>query len=106
MNPTPPPEHDFPFFARQEMEAPETYGETILAVNQVPIEDNGERLVDPRELDRRILVASAHPWTRFPPTPWVREGVARLLSAAPELLAPRHPIHIIAGYPSLHAQRA
>src|SRR5947209_2254082 len=106
MSATPAPEPDFPFFARQVVEPPETYGETILAVNQVPIRDNGERLVDPRELDRRIVMATAHPWTRFPPTPWVREGVARMLAAAQEALAPQHRIQIIEGYRSLDVQRS
>src|SRR5262249_25214522 len=65
---------------------PETYGETIVAVCRVLIEENGERLIDPRDLDSRILFAAAHPWTRFPRTPFVRETVARMLAAAPALL--------------------
>jgi len=88
------------------MAPPETYGETISAVNQVPIEENGERLVDPREVDGRILVAAAHPWARFAPTAWVRETVARMLGAAQEALAPSYRIQIIEGYRSLDVQKA
>src|SRR5262245_24761028 len=95
MNPTPHGELEFPFFARQVVEPPETYGETILAVNQVPIRENGERLEDPRDLDPRMVVATARPWTRYPPAPWVREAVARMLAAAQEALAPRFRIQII-----------
>src|SRR5215831_7454130 len=98
MESTPTSEPEFPFFAREAMAPPETYGETISAVNQVPIEDNGERLVDPRERDGRILVATAHPWARFAPTAWVRETVARMLGAAQEALAPAYRIQIIEGY--------
>src|SRR5262245_10607767 len=105
MTPTPHGELEFPFFVRQVVDPPETYGETILAVIRVPIQDNGERLVEPRDLDRRIVMATAHPWTRFPPTAWLREGVGQMLAAAQEALAPRFRIQIIEGYRSLDVQR-
>jgi D-alanyl-D-alanine dipeptidase len=100
------PEHELSFFAPHAVAEPETYGETITAVSRIPIEDNGERLVDPRELDGRVLFAEAHPWTRFPRTPWVREGVARMLAAAQAALPAGQRLQIIEGYRSLDVQRA
>jgi D-alanyl-D-alanine dipeptidase len=100
------PEHELSFFAPHAASPPETYGETIHAVNRVPIEDNGERLVDPRDLQARILFATSHPRGRFPRTPWVRETVAAMLAAAQASLGSGRRIQIIEGYRSLDVQRA
>src|SRR5262245_1027570 len=99
------PEHELAFFSPHAADPPETYGETIVAVSQVLIEDNGEQLVDPRELDARIDFAAEHPWTRFPRTPWVREAVGRMLATAQEALGAGLRLQIIEGYRPLDVQR-
>jgi zinc D-Ala-D-Ala dipeptidase len=99
------PEHELAFFSPHAADPPETYGETIVAVSRVRIEDNGERLVDPRELHPAILFAAEHPWTRFPRTPWVRETVGRMLAAAQSALGPAARLQIIEGYRPLEVQR-
>ena len=99
------PEHELAFFSPHAADPPETHGETIAAVSQVRIEDNGEPLVDPRELHPHILFAAEHPWTRFPRTPWVRETVGRMLAAAQETLGASGRLQIIEGYRPLEVQR-
>src|SRR5438034_8762472 len=100
------PEHELTFFAPHAAAPPETYGETIHAVSRVPIRDNGEPLVDPRDLHAGITVATSHPWAKFPRTPWVRETVARMLVAAQERLPDGFRLQIIEGYRRLEVQRS
>lgn len=100
------PEHELSFFAPDVEESPETWGETIHAVSRVPIDDNGERLVDPRDLAPRILFAAEHRHSSFPRTPFVREGVARMLAEAQRQLPPGYRIQLIEGYRPLDVQRA
>src|SRR4051812_8482294 len=68
------------FFGDLPAEPPETWGETILAVCRVPVEECGEPLVDPRALHAAITLADRHPWTRFRRTPWVRASVGQMLA--------------------------
>lgn len=102
------PEHELSFFAPEAALPPETWGETIHAVSRVPIEDNGEPLVDPRELDARIGAAVEYPWSSavsFPRTSWVRLTVGRMLAAAQAALPGGYRLHIIEGYRPLEVQR-
>jgi D-alanyl-D-alanine dipeptidase len=99
-------EDELPFFTPHAAAPPDTYGETIGAVNRVPIRDNGEPLVDPREYNWSIAVASRHPWARFPRSPWVRESVGRMLGAAQSSLPTGVRILIIEGYRRLEVQRS
>src|SRR4029453_14476450 len=99
------PENELSFFAPHAAAPPETYGETIHAVSRVPIRDNGEPLVDPRDLHPAITVASRHPWARFPRTPWVRETVGKMLATAQAALPTDRHLQIIEGYRPLDVQR-
>src|SRR5262245_1743372 len=100
------PEQELPFFAPHAAAPPETYGETIHAVNRVPIRDNGEPLVDPRDLHSRITVATSHPWAKFPRTSWVRETVGQMLAVAQARLPDGYRIQVIEGYRRLEVQRS
>ncbi len=93
------------FFAPEAAGPPETHGETMQAVCGVVIEDNGELLVDPRELDPRITFAGVHPWSGAQRTPWVRRTVARMLTDAAALLPDGLRLQIVEGYRPLEVQR-
>lgn len=100
-------EHELSFFDPHgpHLAPPETWGETMGAVSGVNIADNGEPLVDPRDLHRHIAFARTHPWIQFPRTPWVRERVGQMLAAAQDCLPEGYRIQIIEGYRSLERQR-
>lgn len=52
-----------------------SFGEPLTKLRAVPIEDNGEPLVDPRSLSKRIHFAEKHPkFEGMPRTPKVRNG--------------------------------
>lgn len=74
----------------------------------VPIEDNGEPLVDPRSLSQRIRFSEKHP--KFlelnnKRTPRVRRRVAEMLAQAAESLPKGIDIEIIEGFRPLAQQR-
>ena len=60
---------------------PRSFGEPLTKLRAVPIQENGEPLVDPRTLSRRIHFAQKHPkFEDMPRTPRVRRGVAERLA--------------------------
>lgn len=87
---------------------PRTFGEPLTKLRAVPIEDNGEPLVDPCVLSGRIIFARKHP--KFPElddrrTPRVRRRVAHILAKAAEALPAGIELEIIEGYRPLAQQR-
>jgi D-alanyl-D-alanine dipeptidase len=85
---------------------PRTFGEPLTKLRAVPIADNGEPLLDPRSLSRRLHFAAQHP--KFPDmtrTPNVRRSVAEKLAQAAELLPDGIDIQIIEGFRPLAQQR-
>jgi D-alanyl-D-alanine dipeptidase len=93
------------FFLGEPDPFPETWGETVAAVSQVPVRDNGELLVDPRERHPLILTARNQPASAHRSTPWVREAVAEMLAAAQAALPGGCRLLIIEGYRPLETQR-
>lgn len=87
-------------------EAEETYGEPLDALRAVPIVDNGEPLVDPRTLSRRVRFADKHPkFVDLPRDVRVRKSVAEKLAQAAENLPPGLVLMILEGYRPLTQQR-
>lgn len=85
---------------------PRSFGEPLSKLRAVPIEDNGEPLVDPRDLSRRVHFAEKHPkFEDMPRTPRVRRRVAEMLAQAAESLPSRVDIQIIEGFRPLAQQR-
>jgi len=85
---------------------PRSFGEPLTRLRAVPIEDNGEPLVDPRSLSKRVHFAEKHP--KFPEmvrTPEVRKRVAEMLAEAAEALPPGIDLIIIEGFRPLAQQR-
>ena len=85
---------------------PRTFGEPLIKLRAVPIEDNGEPLLDPRTLSHRIHFAEKHP--KFPDmtrTPRVRQRVAEMLAQAAGSLPDGTDIQIIEGFRPLTQQR-
>ena len=59
----------------------ETYGESIEALNRMPVVENGETLVDLRSVQPPLAFAQAHPWGAFYRRQfWVRRSVAGMLA--------------------------
>ena len=79
--------------------SPETWGESIAAVNRVVIQDNGEKLIDPRFIDPALSVAAESETL-------VRETVARMLAKAQAALPAGYRLHLLEGYRSLETQRS
>ena len=85
---------------------PRSFGEPLTKLRAVPIEDNGEPLVDPRELSRRIHFAQKHPkFADMPRTPRVRRRVAEMLAQAADSLPASVELQIIEGFRPLAQQR-
>ena len=85
---------------------PRSFGEPLTKLRAVPIEDNGEPLLDPRTLSKRIHFAVKHPkFEGMPRTPKVRKGVAEKLARAAESLPDGTDIIIIEGFRPLAQQR-
>ena len=85
---------------------PRSFGEPLTKLRAVPICDNGEALIDPRTLSRRIRFAATHPhFTEMKCVPDVRRSVAEMLSQAAEYLPHGTDIIIIEGFRPLHQQR-
>ena len=85
---------------------PRSFGEPLTKLRAVPIEENGEPLVDPRELSRRVHFVEKHP--KFPDmsrTPQVRRRVAEMLAQAAESLPVGVDIQIVEGFRPLAQQR-
>jgi len=85
---------------------PRSFGEPLTKLRAVPIEDNGDPLVDPRTLSKRIHFAQKHPkFEGMPRTPKVRKGVAERLAQAAESLPEGIDMVIIEGFRPLAQQR-
>ncbi len=78
-----------------------SFGEPLTKLRAVPIEDNGEPLVDPRSLSKRIHFAEKHPkYEDIQCTPKVRRRVAEMLAAAAVSLPDGTDIVIFEGFRS------
>jgi D-alanyl-D-alanine dipeptidase len=85
---------------------PRSFGEPLTKLRAVPIQDNGEPLIDPRTLSKRIRFAEKHPkFEGMPRTPNVRKSVAERLAQAADSLPGGIGIEIIEGFRPLHQQR-
>ena len=85
---------------------PRSFGEPLTKLRAVPIEDNGEPLVDPRTLSKRIHFAKKHPkFEGMPRTPQVRKRVAEMLAEAAGSLPDGTDLIIIEGFRPLAQQR-
>lgn len=85
---------------------PRSFGEPLTKLRAVPIEDNGESLVDPRTLSKRIHFAETHPkFAEMVRTPQVRKQVAEMLAKAADALPNGIDLIIIEGFRSLAQQR-
>jgi D-alanyl-D-alanine dipeptidase len=76
-------------------------------LEQIPIEDNGEPLVDLRRHCPHISVEARYTWPRQP-TLWARAGVAERLNTAQELLSAAQPgyrLLVVDAWRSLGRQR-
>ncbi len=85
---------------------PRSFGEPLTRLRAVPIADNGEPLVDPRILSKRIHFLEKHPkFADMPRTLKVRKSVAEMLARAAETLPRGTDIAMIEGFRPLHQQR-
>ena len=85
---------------------PRSFGEPLTKLRAVPIQDNGEPLVDPRSLSPRIQFAKKHPkFADMSRTPEVRKRVAEMLAEAAEALPDGIDLIIIEGFRPLAQQR-
>ena len=85
---------------------PRSFGEPLTKLRAVPIVDNGEPLVDPRTLSKRIHFAEKHPkFAEMSRTPEVRKRVAEMLAQAAESLPDGIDLIIIEGFRPLAQQR-
>lgn len=83
-----------------------SFGEPLTKLRAVPIQDNGEPLVDPRTLSSRIQFAEKHPkFAGMPRTPKVRKRVAEMLTQAAESLPDGIILQIVEGFRPLAQQR-
>jgi len=85
---------------------PRSFGEPLTRLRAVPIEDNGEPLVDPRTLSPRVHFAQKHPkFEDMKRVPVVRRRVAEMLAEAADSLPEGTDIVIIEGFRPLAQQR-
>lgn len=85
---------------------PQSFGEPLTRLRAVPVCDNGEPLVDPRTLSKRIHFAAKHPkFPDMPRTPRVRKRVAEMLAEAAESLPQGIDLRIIEGFRPMEQQR-
>ncbi len=85
---------------------PRSFGEPLTKLRTVLIADNGEPLLDPRMLSKRIHFLEKHPkFADMPRTPRVRQSVAQMLARAADSLPHGTDISIIEGFRPLHQQR-
>ena len=85
---------------------PRSFGEPLTKLRAVPIKDNGEELLDPRTLSKRIHFAEKHPkFEGMKRTPKVRKSVAEKLAQAADSLPDGIEIVIIEGFRPMAQQR-
>ena len=85
---------------------PRSFGEPLAKLRAVPIMENGEPLVDPCTLSRRIHFAAKHPkFVDMPRTPTVRRRVAEMLASAAASLPDGIGLKIVEGFRPLSQQR-
>ncbi len=85
---------------------PRSFGEPLTKLRAVPIQDNGEPLVDPRTHSKRVHFAEKHPkFEEMHRTPKVRKRVAEMLAEAAESLPDGIDLIIIEGFRPLAQQR-
>lgn len=84
----------------------EDFGERLDRLRAVPIRDDGEPLVDPRDLSPRLRFAETHPKFDGPRTCLLRRGVAERLARAAQLLPDGIDLKILEGFRPLAQQRA
>ncbi len=85
---------------------PRSFGEPLTKLRAVPITDNGEPLVDPRTLSKRVHFAEKHPkFEDMKRTPKVRQSVAEKLALAADSLPDGIDIIIIEGFRPIAQQR-
>ena len=85
---------------------PRSFGEPLTKLRAVPIQDNGEPLLDPCTLSPRIHFAEKHPkFADMPRTPKVRRGVAERLAQAAASLPDGTDLILIEGFRPLAQQR-
>ncbi len=92
-----------------EPERLEELGESQQELDDLPIHDNGEPLVDFLEVCPQLVFAPVHPVFEFPRVHVVRESVARMLCEAARWLAienPRFKLQLVEGYRPVNVQRA
>ncbi len=83
-----------------------SFGEPLTKLRAVPIEDNGEPLVDPRTLSKRLYFAEKHPkFEDMKRTSKVRKKVAEMLAEAAESLPHCIDIVIIEGFRPMSNQQ-
>jgi len=83
-----------------------SFGEPLTKLRAVLIEDNGESLIDPRALSKRIHFAEKHPkFEGLECTPKVRKRVAEMLAEAAESLPSGIDIVIIEGFRPISNQQ-
>jgi D-alanyl-D-alanine dipeptidase len=83
-----------------------SFGEPLTKLRAVPIQDNGEPLVDPRTLSTRIHFAEKHPkFENLKRTPKVRRRVAEMLAEAADSLPSGIDLVIIEGFRPMHQQQ-
>ncbi len=85
---------------------PRSFGEPLTKLRAVPITDNGEPLVDPRTLSKRIHFAEKHPkFEGMKRTPKVRQSVAEKLAQAADSLPDGIDIILIEGFRPMAQQK-
>lgn len=85
---------------------PTSFGEPLTKLRAVPIRENHEPLVDPRDLSKRIGFVEKHPkFADMPRDPRVRRTVAEKLAAAAEAFDGAYDLKIIQGFRPLEWQR-
>lgn len=83
-----------------------SFGEPLTKLRAVAIRDNGDPLIDPRTLSRRLHFAAKHPkFPDMPRTPRVRRRVAEMLAQAADALPEGVEFQIIEGFRPLAQQR-
>ena len=83
-----------------------SFGEPLTKLRAVPIQENGEPLLDPRLLSKRIHFAEKHPkFENMHRTPKVRKRVAEMLAEAAETLLHGTDLVIIEGFRPMAQQQ-
>jgi len=86
---------------------PRSFGEPLTKLRAVPIIDNGEPLVDPTTLSKRLIFAEHHPrMLELTRTPRVRKRVAEMLAESAERVPEGLTLAIIEGFRPIENQRA